>query len=158
MDRLRDRGPAPPRGIRDGSSRRRVSGGVWAIVLGAAIMIAAVLQRPRYRSTRRIRHSDAGPGGGEDGFLEPRFRPTNEAFVDPTSRRLMRVYVDPRTGERATGRRLTAPAAGRPADPQWAPGQLPIALWTSLTRMGRYAARAGRSDAFPHAAIRGAQG
>jgi len=78
-----------------------VSGGVWAIVLGAAIMIAAVLQRPRYRSNAaESRHSDAGPGGGEDGFLEPRFRPTNEAFVDPTSRRLMRVYVDPRTGER----------------------------------------------------------
>lgn len=75
--------------------------GVWAIILGAAIAIAAVLQRPRYRSSAaELSHSDAGPGGGEDGFLEPRFLPTNEAFVDPTSRRLMRVYVDPRTGER----------------------------------------------------------
>jgi hypothetical protein len=78
-----------------------VGGGVWAIILGAVIMIAAVLQRPRYRSNAaELSHSDAGPGGGESDFLEPRFLPTNEVFIDPTSRRLMRVYVDPRTGDR----------------------------------------------------------
>jgi len=32
--------------------------------------------------------------------LEPRFRRTDERFVDPTSGHTMRVYVDPRTGER----------------------------------------------------------
>ncbi|MGD0861677.1 MAG: hypothetical protein ABSA21_02820 [Candidatus Limnocylindrales bacterium] len=77
------------------------SGGIWAIVLGAAVMIAAVLQRPRYRSgAAESSHADAGPGGGEDGFLEPRFLPTTEVFIDPTSRRPMRVFVDPLTGER----------------------------------------------------------
>jgi hypothetical protein len=75
--------------------------GVEAIVFGAVAMIAAVLQRPRYRSNAaELRHEDTGPGGGEDGLLEPRFFPTNEVFVDPTSRRLMRVFVDPRSGER----------------------------------------------------------
>lgn len=78
-----------------------VAAGVEAIVIGAAAMIAAVLQRPRYRSNAaELRHEDAGPGGGENGPLEPRFIPTNEVFVDPTSRRLMRVFVDPRSGER----------------------------------------------------------
>jgi hypothetical protein len=32
--------------------------------------------------------------------MEPRFRPTDERFVDPTTGHRMRVYVDPRTGER----------------------------------------------------------
>ena len=35
-----------------------------------------------------------------DGALEPRFRPTAEVFVDPTTGHRMRVLVDPRTGER----------------------------------------------------------
>ena len=75
--------------------------GAEAIVLGAALMIVAVLQRARYRSnSAELSHEEAGPGGGEDGLLEPRFLPTNEVFVDPTSRRLMRVFADPRTGER----------------------------------------------------------
>jgi hypothetical protein len=75
--------------------------GAEVIVFGAAIMIAAVLQRPRYRSgVAELDHIEAGPGGGESGLLEPRFLPTNEMFVDPTTRRLMRVFVDPRTGER----------------------------------------------------------
>ncbi|MGD0017950.1 MAG: hypothetical protein ABSD62_01735 [Candidatus Limnocylindrales bacterium] len=75
--------------------------GVEAIVVGAAAMIVAVLQRPRYRSSAAEQgHEDPGPGGGEDGSIEPRFLPTNEVFVDPTSHRLMRVFVDPRSGER----------------------------------------------------------
>jgi len=41
---------------------------------------------------RRVRRRHSRP--------DPRFLPTTEIFVDPTSRRLMRVYVDPRTGER----------------------------------------------------------
>jgi hypothetical protein len=32
--------------------------------------------------------------------VEPRFRPTPEVFVDPTTATRMRVLVDPRTGER----------------------------------------------------------
>ncbi|MFI5258747.1 MAG: hypothetical protein ACHQ01_03950 [Candidatus Limnocylindrales bacterium] len=75
--------------------------GVWAILIGAAIMVAAVLQRSRYRSDSAERdHTDPGPGGGEMGSMEPRFLATTEIFMDPTSHHLMRVYVDPRTGER----------------------------------------------------------
>jgi hypothetical protein len=78
-----------------------VVAGVEAIILGAAFMIVAVLQRSRYRSdSADLKHEEPGPGGGEDALLEPRFLPTNEVFVDPTSRRRMRVFVDPGTGER----------------------------------------------------------
>jgi hypothetical protein len=75
--------------------------GAWGILFGSAVMIVAVLQRSRYRSDAAERsHVDPGPGGGELGMLEPRFTATTELFVDPTSGRLMRVYVDRRTGER----------------------------------------------------------
>jgi hypothetical protein len=84
----------------------RVSGGdagsgVVGILFGTVIMVAAVIQRSRYRSEAAERtHETPGPGGGESGYLEPRFLPTTEVFADPTSRRVMRVYVDPGTGER----------------------------------------------------------
>jgi hypothetical protein len=75
--------------------------GAFAILFGTVIMVAAVIQRSRYRSEAAERgHDEPGPGGGESGSMEPRFLPTIEVFADPTSRRLMRVYVDPRTGER----------------------------------------------------------
>jgi len=75
--------------------------GVVAIAIGAAVMIAAVLQRSGYRSEAAERsHIEPGPGGGENGYVEPRFAPTDEVFVDPTSQLLMRVYEDRRTGER----------------------------------------------------------
>ena len=78
-----------------------VTGGITAIVFGTVIIVAALLQRPRYRSNvAEMGHQEAGPGGGESGYLEPRFLPTTEVFRDPTSGRLMRVFVDPRTGER----------------------------------------------------------
>jgi hypothetical protein len=84
----------------------RVSGGdagsgVVGILFGTVIIVAAVIQGSRYRSEAAERtHDTPGPGGGESGYLEPRFLPTTEVFADPTSRRVMRVYVDPRTGER----------------------------------------------------------
>ena len=75
--------------------------GIWAIVIGSVAMVAAVMQRTRYRSKAAERsHSDPGPGGGESGFIEPRFLPTNEVFADPATGHLMRVFVDPHTGER----------------------------------------------------------
>jgi hypothetical protein len=75
--------------------------GIWAVLMGAGIMIAGVLQHGRYRSREAERlNPTAGPGAGEPGYLEPRFTHTPEVFVDPTSRRRMRVFVDPRTGER----------------------------------------------------------
>ncbi|HEV7809605.1 MAG TPA: hypothetical protein VGO64_03315, partial [Candidatus Limnocylindrales bacterium] len=76
--------------------------GIWATVVGAAILIALAVERNRYRSDATDRSFEAvGPGGGEpSGTLEPRFRPTPETFVDPTTSRRMRVHVDSRTGER----------------------------------------------------------
>ena len=75
--------------------------GLWSIAIGAGLMIAAVLQRSGYRSeAAELDNSAPGPGGGESGYIDPRFMPTNEVFTDPTSHFRMRVYEDPRTGER----------------------------------------------------------
>jgi len=77
-------------------------GGIWLIGTGCALLVAATFERRRYRSTAAERtNQPAGPGGGEPaGAMEPRFVPTQEVFIDPTSRRRMRVFVDGRTGER----------------------------------------------------------
>ena len=75
--------------------------GVQALVVGAIGILAVTLERGRYRSEHAERASaPAGPGGGEDRPLEPRFQRTEEAFFDPTSGRRMRVFLDPQTGER----------------------------------------------------------
>jgi hypothetical protein len=76
--------------------------GIWSTILGAGILIALAVERNRYRSEAADRALDPyGPGGGEPaGTLDPRFRPTPEVFVDPTSRKRMRVYLDNRSGER----------------------------------------------------------
>jgi hypothetical protein len=76
--------------------------GLWATVVGATLVVAVVIERQRYRSEEADRAFEPiGPGGGEPtGSIEPRFRPTDEIFVDPTTGVRMRVHVDPRTGER----------------------------------------------------------
>jgi hypothetical protein len=77
------------------------AGGIWAIVFGGVLTVAALVQRSRYRSEEaESTKAEPGPGGGEPGYLEPRFLPTTEVFRDPTTGRLMRVYTDPRTGQR----------------------------------------------------------
>lgn len=76
--------------------------GLWAVVIGGAGIIAVTFERRRYGSEAAERSGHVpGPGGGEEqGTMEARFKRTEEAFVDPTSGRHMRVYVDSRTGER----------------------------------------------------------
>jgi hypothetical protein len=77
--------------------------GLWTVAVGAFLVVVPLLERQRYRSEAAEKAREApGPGGGElrDGALEPRFRPTAEVFVDPTTGHRMRVLVDPRTGER----------------------------------------------------------
>jgi hypothetical protein len=78
------------------------SGGLMFVLLGGAAAVVLLFERTRYRSEAAERAGEPiGPGGGEPpGSLEPRFAPTTEVFVDPTSRRQMRVFADPRTGER----------------------------------------------------------
>jgi hypothetical protein len=76
--------------------------GLWAVAMGGVLMIVAVLERTRYRSQAAERTNEAiGPGGGETpGPIDPRFRPTDEVFVDPSTGTRMRVLLDSRTGER----------------------------------------------------------
>ena len=78
-------------------------GGIWLVGVGAVLLLAVAFERSRYRGEHAERSADVpGPGGGEpiEAHLEPRFRPTDEIFEDPTSHRRMRVWQDPRTGER----------------------------------------------------------
>ena len=78
-----------------------VASGIWLLIVGGTGIVAIALERSRYRSEQAERISaPAGPGGGEDGAMEQRFQRTEEAFIDPSSGRLMRVWLDPRTGER----------------------------------------------------------
>jgi hypothetical protein len=74
---------------------------VWTFVGGAILLIGVLIERSRYRSQAAEKGQlSPGPGGGEPGPVEPRFRPTDEVFVDPTTNHRMRVYLDSRTGER----------------------------------------------------------
>ncbi len=69
---------------------------------GAFLVIAVAIERQRYRSDHAESTNAApGPGGGEPaGAVDPRFRPTSEVFIDPTTGHRMRVVVDPATGDR----------------------------------------------------------
>jgi hypothetical protein len=83
--------------------RALVMPALWALGTGMAAVIAAMIERHRYRSAAAESTAGAaGPGGGEplDQALEPRFRPTEERFVDPSTRQPMRVWLDPSSGER----------------------------------------------------------
>lgn len=75
--------------------------GLWLMVLGAAGLIGITFERMRYRSEAAERSGEApGPAGVDTGPSEPRFQPTEERFVDPTTRQQLRVWVDPASGER----------------------------------------------------------
>ena len=77
--------------------------GLQLVALGAFLVVIVVLERSRYRSDAAERtNATPGPGGGEPAGdqLEPRFRPTAEVFIDPTTGIRMRVVVDPANGER----------------------------------------------------------
>lgn len=76
--------------------------GLQLFGFGAFLVVVVAIERSRYRSGAAEKANAApGPGGGEPGGpVEPRFRPTAEVFIDPTSGHRMRVLVDPSTGER----------------------------------------------------------
>jgi hypothetical protein len=77
--------------------------GLWPLFWGLALIVAAAIERVRYRS-EHAESTAAAPGraGGEPAgtALEPRFRPTDERFVDPSTGIQMRVWLDPSAGER----------------------------------------------------------
>jgi hypothetical protein len=77
--------------------------GLWGVVVGLVLVVGTLIERARYRSEEAERGAaPPGPGGGEptDQPIDPRFRPTDERFEDPTTRRRMRVWADPNSGER----------------------------------------------------------
>lgn len=77
--------------------------GLMYVFGGGVVVLAVALERQRYRSTAaEVSNATPGPGGGEASGapLEPRFQPTSEVFVDPTTGHRMRVLADPATGER----------------------------------------------------------
>ncbi len=88
--------------VADGGTAAGISGG-WLVVVGMVLMVAGILERFRYRSEAAERSGlPVGPGGGEPAgeSLETRFHRTDEVFVDPTSERRMRVWLDRDSGER----------------------------------------------------------
>ena len=73
------------------------------IGIGIAFMIGTLIERVRYRSEATDRSGEPhGPGGGEPlgAPIEPRFRRSDEVFIDPTSSQTMRVWIDPGSGDR----------------------------------------------------------
>jgi hypothetical protein len=74
---------------------------LFLLVPGIVLVGAMLLERVRYRSLHAEQSGAApGAGGGETGSLEPRFRWTDEVFLDPSTNVRMRVWADPSTGER----------------------------------------------------------
>jgi hypothetical protein len=77
--------------------------GLLVALLGVGLLAALLFERMRYQSedADRVALTPASPGGDPSGTpLEPRFRRTDEVFIDPTSGRVMRVFADPATGDR----------------------------------------------------------
>ena len=77
--------------------------GLVTAAIGVVGLGVVAGERMRYRADREERPSSraGSPGGLDPGErLDPRFRPTSEVFVDPTTGRRMRVLADPSTGER----------------------------------------------------------
>ncbi len=77
--------------------------GLWIGAVGVVVIVGTLIERIRYRSDATDRSGDpAGPAGGEPSGtqLDPRFRRSDEVFVDPTSAQRMRVWTDPASGER----------------------------------------------------------
>ena len=77
--------------------------GLYPLLLGLGLIVAAAIERARYRSAAAEgTAAEPGPGGGEPTgtALDPRFRPTEERFVDPTTGVRIRVWLDPVAGER----------------------------------------------------------
>jgi len=75
--------------------------GLILVIVGAAVGVVGFFERPRYRPEEEPQAPVAGwAAAGDATSLEPRFQPTEEVFVDPSTGRRMRVFLDPETGER----------------------------------------------------------
>ena len=91
------------------------------IVGGVILVVAAGFEVMRYRSqAAEASRGKPGPGGGEPERPEARFRPTDEVFVDPTTKQRMRVYcrqLDRRAEVRRRG--LARGRAASSSGAQW---------------------------------------
>lgn len=76
--------------------------GLLTAAFGVIMIGVLAVERMRYHSAATEVPRTVGPAGGEPtgAPIEPRFRATDEVFVDPTSGKRTRVYADPATGER----------------------------------------------------------
>ncbi len=75
--------------------------GIWLLLLGGAGLLAVAFERTRYRSETAELTGDPGAAAGVDTEPpDPRFVATDERFIDPTTRRRLRVWIDPASGER----------------------------------------------------------
>lgn len=82
--------------------RGALASSLFLFLPGIVCLTVPWFERLRYRSNDHDRSNpDVGPGGGEPtGPPEPRFERTDEVFIDPTSGTRMRVWLDPRSGDR----------------------------------------------------------
>ena len=91
--------------------------GVWLVVVGIVLIVAALLERRRYRSEAADRSGlPIGPGGGEPLGAAARgalpARPTRCSSTRPADGR-MRVWLDGRPASDATAPRTETPSAVR---------------------------------------------
>lgn len=62
--------------------------GIQLMILGSLGVVIALFEQLRY-------------GPGRDAPHRPELRPTEERFIDPTTGQRMRVWIDPKSGERS---------------------------------------------------------
>ncbi len=75
--------------------------GLWLLLLGGIGLVVVAFEARRYRSeAAELTRDPVGGAGVDEGPPDPRFRPTEERFIDPTTRQPVRVWMDPATGER----------------------------------------------------------
>ena len=89
-------------GVENEGSLGLVLVGLLTAFMGVVMIGVLAVERLRYRSAAAEVPQAVGPAGGEapGTTLEPRFRPTDEVFMDPSSGKRTRVFADPATGER----------------------------------------------------------
>ncbi len=78
-------------------------GGLILIACAVPLAVGGLREQRRYRAGRdeASLSSPYGPGGVPPSErLDPRFRATDEVFIDPSTGIRMRVYADATTGER----------------------------------------------------------
>ncbi len=116
-----------------------VASGIWLIVTGSVVLLAVVFERTRTEASTRsgLRASRPGRRRGAGLAAGAAVPAPDEVFVDPTSRRRMRVWLDRSGGSGATGPRTD----GSPRAGGRGPGHRPARPRSRATIVGRAAGR-----------------